>query len=114
VTIPLARRVLLAVAVVAVVVGPMARSAAAGSIGHDEVARLSGSVNADQAKFLPLLEIADGCQPYAGVRDDGSYNGGLNDTGSESGGCEGNGSGQAGTGLAGHCHQSGSRHVQCP
>lgn len=84
-----------AAAVLAVVAGSMSRAAAATSIPHDQVSRLSGSVSADQARFLPLLEVMDGCQPYAAVQDDGSFSGGLSDTGSETGGCKGNGTGQA-------------------
>lgn len=96
--IPGTKRAFLGVAVVVMmgaVVGPTSWAAAAEAVPHDEVSRLSGSVNADQSRFLPLLDVENGCQPYAAVQDDGSYNGGLNDSGSEAGACRGNGSGQA-------------------
>lgn len=88
------RMLLTLVAVGAVVASPITWAAAANPIDHDEVARLSGSVDADQATFLPLLKVVRGCQPYAAVQDDGSYSGGLKNSGGESSGCQNNGSGQ--------------------
>jgi Necrosis inducing protein (NPP1) len=82
-------------AVVAAVASTIGSAAAASSIPHDSVSRLSGSVAGDEAKYLPLLQLENGCAPYAAVQDDGSYSGGLNDTGSEDAGCKGNGTGQA-------------------
>jgi hypothetical protein len=91
--------------VLGAVVGPVSWAMAAGSLAHDAVARLSGSVNAAEARFLPVLEVVDGCQPYAAVQDDGSYSGGIEATGSETGACKGNGSGQ--TIVRSRCEDSG-------
>ncbi|HEY6795789.1 MAG TPA: NPP1 family protein [Kineosporiaceae bacterium] len=83
-------------AVAATIAGVAASAtwATAASIPHDHISRLTGTVSPDQARFLPLLEVKNGCQPYAAVQDDGSSSGGLNDRGSESGGCRGNETGQ--------------------
>ena len=91
--------------VMGAVVGPVSWAMAAGSLSHDAVARLSGSVNADEARFLPDLEVVNGCQPYAAVQDDGSYSAGIKATGSETGACMGNGSGQ--TIVRSRCEDSG-------
>jgi Necrosis inducing protein (NPP1) len=86
---------LVAGAVTAAIASSIGSAAAATSIAHDSVTRLTGSVTGDEAKYLPLLQIENGCAPYSAVQDDGSYSGGLNNSGGEDAGCKGNGTGQA-------------------
>lgn len=86
--VPGVRRALLVVVVAScAVIGQIAGAAVAAELPHDQVQRMTGSVTVDQALFLPTLRIANGCQPYAAVQDDGFASGGLQATGSESGGC---------------------------
>lgn len=62
-------------------------SFAASSVPHDSLEPISGLTNTLTQRYLPLLNIGDGCHPYTAVDADGNWNAGLKDSGSNGGNC---------------------------
>ena len=60
---------------------------AASSVPHDSIEPISGLTNTLTQRYLPLLNIGDGCHPYTAVDADGNWSAGLQDSGSNGGNC---------------------------
>ena len=60
---------------------------AASKVSHDALTPITGKSNTMADRYLPLLNIGDGCHPYTAVDKNGNWNGGLKDSGSNGGNC---------------------------